>query len=702
MAQTIRNNQRMYLKPIEASDKFFLPDPSNYFGAAARRSSSDSTSSKSSDSEPKANKAMWQHNFLLDQEKRMVDIAQTQLENQALDLLVNTYNGDVNAFQRGEFDKMQKGEGFYANMSRVQNANSIYRSNKLSAEMELAKWEGLAEKARTDEALNMVIEDDFNNPMRRGNDGKIYQLGKNENGALVYMAEDGTVKPKEEGDKFDYLTMQDYIQSVYFQSGYQDGVAVGPRNYKESYNMKEQAFMTEIKDILTAASARRNESGGKQEFLVGRDQIPMDANAAKSVADNWTFLKTVEQSGYSNVKNLMTAVDSIYSSLSPNAKRDLRQRLYQAQRSGVQMQSAPNIKGESKIESGQDLSMETFVYNMAIGRAASMFDQGGSRKESFNMLTEFNEGSNQQNVPKMTTWEMLTNKTFIESTGDPLDENWSAIVEDEANPEAFNREPMNVKAVTINDPLMMSTINSMFVSREGGKYVSKPVEELGITDALAQNGQWINLENVGATAQRATGRIANLPYFRTVNGKKTQQTEYEYVLDEKGVKHKKNVTIPYIEIVVDVQELKNFGEKQSFYNLPGKTKGMPDDFAYNPTMAGAVLGMNIGEQLSGVGEVSEDMLVDDSQRGNPQLGKGKLRKTAGIPSGYSEDQMQMNTRGWFDKDGTVKVWVPLNSAVTGMHGEGLRTGTKENTSSFDRMLQSMLEQQRISQLATQN
>jgi hypothetical protein len=677
----------MYLKPIQASDKFFLPDPTNYFGTAARRSASGSSSSKSeSDKEPKANKAMWQHNFLLDQEKRMIDIAQTQLENQALDLLVNTYNGDVNAFQRGEFDKMQNGEGFYANLSRVQNANSIYRSNKLSAEMELQKWEGLAEKARTDEALNMVIEDDFNNPMRRGNDGKIYQLGKNENGALVYMADDGTVKPKEEGDKFDYLTMQDYLQSVYFQSGYQDGVAVGPRNYKETFDMKQQTFMTEIKDILSAAASTKNESGGKQEYLVGKDQVPMDANAAKSVADNWTFLKTVEQTGYSNVKNLLTAVNSIYSSLSPNAKRDLRQRLYQAQRSGVQMQSAPNIKGESQIESGQDLSMETFVYNMAIGRAASMFDQGGSRKESINMLTDFNEGSNQQNQPKMTTWEMLTNKDFIESTGDPLDKNWSAIVEDEADPDSFNREPMNVKAITINDPLMMSTINSMFVSREGGNYVSKPVEELGITDALAQNGQWINLEGVGATAQRATGRIANMPYFRTVNGKKTQQTEYTYVVDEKGVKHKRNVTIPYMEIVVDVQELKNWGRKQNLFDLPGKTKTLPDDIAYNPTMAGAALGM----------------LDNDRQRGNPRLGKGKLKKTEGIPSGYSEAQMQMSTRGWFDKDGTIKVWIPLNSSVTGMHGEGLRTGTKENTSAFDRMIQAMLEQQRISQLATQN
>lgn len=692
MAQTIRNNQRMYLKPIEASDKFFLPDPSNYFGSVARRASSDSTSSKSSDSEPKANKAMWQHNFLLDQEKRMVDIAQTQLENQALDLLVNTYNGDVSAFQRGEFDKMQKGEGFYANMSRVQNANSIYRSNKLSAEMELAKWEGLAEKARTDEALNMVIEDDYNNPMRRGNDGKIYQLGKNENGALVYMAEDGTVKPKEEGDKFDYLTMQDYLQTVYFQSGYQDGVAVGPRNYKESYDMKQQAFMTEIKDILTAAAARTNESGGKQEFLVGRDQIPMDANAARSVADNWTFLKTVEQSGYSNVKNLMTAVDSIYSSLSPNAKRDLRQRLYQAQRSGVQMQSAPNIKGESKIESGQDLSMETFVYNLAIGRAASMFDQGSTRKESFNMLTDFNKDSNQGNAPKMTTWEMLNNPTFIDQQGELLDENWSFIVQDENNPEGYNKETMPVKAVTVNDPTLVAKINDVLAPRNSsGEIMPRPVEELGIKSGLGQNGQIIDLDGTGAVILGATGRFANMPFFRTKNGKLTEETEYTWQEDAEGNKFKDNRKIPYMEIKVKVKHVGIFRDNLKYYDLPGNNK-IPNEIGYIPYAVGAAAGTYMHDLLFGVEEVSESMLENDKQRSNPNLTQGQLRRYDKPSRDYVKAELKGSYTGLANEDLVISMWVPQRTAATMLSGESLRTGTHENSATYKQVQSNLLLQ----------
>ena len=108
----------------------------------------------------------------------------------------------------------------------------------------------------SDEALNMVIEDEYNQPMRAGQDGNIYQITQNSKGGSVYRSENGNTMTKEQGDSLPYVTMSDYLQKVYMNTDYENGTAKGPANYYETYDFKEKPFSTELDKIMAIAKVQ--------------------------------------------------------------------------------------------------------------------------------------------------------------------------------------------------------------------------------------------------------------------------------------------------------------------------------------------------------------------------------------------------------------------------------------------------------------
>lgn len=682
MPSTIKNNQRMYLKPLQASEKFFLPDPSNYFsGGLAKDSSKSKSNSKSDSAENKPNTAMFLHGVRLDQEKQTIASAQSRLESKAIDLLTNKYNGDVSEFQRGEYREFEQGKGFYADMSEMQQKQSLYRANKFTAEVEYKKWQAMLDKATSDEALNMVIEDEYNQPMRAGQDGNIYQITQNSKGGLVYRSANGKTMTKEQGDSLPYVTMSDYLQKTFMDTDYENGTAMGPANYYESYDFKEKPFSTELDKIM--AIAKSNKSGGSttNEYLVGKNQIPMDATAAQSVADSWVFLKETSGSVSSNVSAINAAVNNVYSALSEEGRRDLRQQWYKAKKSGQQYASPPDINGEVKVQSGEDLPIETFVYNLAAGKAPYQYEQTSTQSSTFQMLNDFNKddggGPGSEKVTSLATW---LNPAIIMGQGDS--QVMSFVNKDEDSKDGYSFVQMETPILQA-DPFLTRQLNEALIPTSStGERNFPTTESLGIKEALAPNGQFVDVSDANTELVNVTGRSALFPMYEMQDGKPTENIQYEIKYGENNKPYKDVAKEQYLEIEVKVADVKKFRRKQNYYDL----EEQPSNLEY------------VVEGLARYNMYDVEGLHEMNTITAPK-GSKSLKKFQNPSSNYIEHQFGMDYSGYINKDGNMKIWVKANSVTSGTSGTNVKAETSGNANLIMRQIQASEMNNIISNLA---
>lgn len=672
----------MYLKPIQASEKAYLPDPSNYFSGGSAQSSTKSKSTSKSDKEKdNSNNAMFLHSIRLDQEKKAIESSQSRLESKALDLLTNKYNGDVAEFQRGEYGEFEQGEGFYADMSKVQKKQALHRANKFAAEVEYKKWQSMLDKAMSDEALNMVIEDEYNQPMRAGQDGNIYQITQNSKGGSVYRSENGNTMTKEQGDSLPYVTMSDYLQKVYMNTDYENGTAKGPANYYETYDFKEKPFSTELDKIMAIAKANKSGGTGTNEYLVGKDQIPMDATAAQSVADSWVFLKQTSQSISSNVSAINAAVNNVYSALSEEGRRDLRQQWYKAKKSGQQYASPPDINGEVKVQSGEDLPIETFVYNLAAGKAPYQYEQTSTQSSTFQMLNDFNKeaGPESEKVTTLATW---LNPAIIMGQGDP--QVMSFVNKDEDSKDGYSFVQMETPILQA-DPFLTRQLNEALIPTSStGKRNFPTTESLGIREALAPNGQFVDISDTNSKLVGVTGRSALFPMYEMQDGKPTENIQYDIKYDANNKPYKDVAKEQYFEIEVKVADVKKFRRKQNYYDL----EEQPSNLGY------------VVEGLARYNMYDVEGLHEMNTRTAPKSSKG-LKKFQNPSSNYIEHQFGMDYSGLVNKDGNMKIWVKANSVTSGTSGTNVKTETSGNANLIMRQIQASEMNNKISNLARQ-
>lgn len=517
-----RHGQRMYPQPVAAPQGAFLPSPEGLFGtgtSSGKRSSN--SGSKDSSKKDEAYKAMPIHSLRLQQEEAAVRMTHTRLQSIAYDKLSNEYKGDVEAFQEGEMKKYIEGKddnNFYSIMSEGLALKGQHKTNIVLAEVEYDKWIKKSADIDANKANDQIIEDQHGYPIRWSPDGGIYNVSANENGAIIYRDQNsGKEIEKEVGDTLPMLTQEQYMQYVWQTNDFKGGKALGPGKYYDSFDTNQAYFQDELNTFLNAAASARNQSGGSSFQFVPSGGIP--GSTAADVSRAWNFLAETQTVGYSNVNNLMAAVATVYNSVSEIARKDLRQEWYAAQRSGRAFIS-PKANPDNKdgYEAGNDLSLETFMYNRAVGGASVRMDQGVVSSTNLNMMDAYNKAPKEAEAPKEPRLGYMLNPERIVANGEGviMDFYDKTPAFDKDGKAIYNRHEEYVAVSRISDPFMLQEINAQYVNpnKSGDEQYIYTVEQaIGSNKVLGLDGIYYDFKGTESKFAGFTEKLIVGPQY---------------------------------------------------------------------------------------------------------------------------------------------------------------------------------------------
>lgn len=664
MMKMLRSGQRMFTAPVSPREKMFLPSPEGLFGIGQAGTTAGRSSSSSSKPQGTEDEVFYRHKLELENERTQLSMLETSLKNVAFDKLTNEYKGDLAAFQEGEMKKMISGDdsSFYSLMARARQQKSVYMANQVSAKMERKRWDKMVEKMGSDNAINMVLEDDHGNPMRVGPDGEMYRVAINENDTPYYVSETGKSMTFEDGSNMPYVTAGQYMQGLFYKTGYQNGVAIGPSKYYDTYDMSQSYFQNEMNALLGYAAQGDRKYGSSSAYLGNLDELDPNADPEKaaSLGAAWKVLVETKSTQWSNERNLKTAVATLYNNLSDMGKKDLRQEWYRAQMSGQVFYKPGTKKGEKpEGKSGKNLDLDTFLYNRAIGQAESRIIEG--RDVTTNISTM--EGFNKDNLETMgygkaTPWQVAMHPdNIVAASGGPT---YFEFFEDTGKKDAdgniiYEKQASgNTYIATIEDPLFLNQVNEKFIdpTKEGRDRYIYDADLILPSKVMTNNGQLITFKDVGAKFAGLTGRRMVGPQLQTdgIGGYSEKLTGTN---TPDGNMAGRQV---YAEAKIHVEEVRNFRKQNQ-------------------------------------------MMERISEKSN------EFRKRKINDSKYIEDWFggEYSNTNWLtqNKEATITVWVPLG-IESQISGAGLRTETGGNASVLGMIAQSVAEKQKASNFLKTN